>query len=116
MSVMRWVNFGLQLLALRKVKKRLLKTYLRTLNTIRKSIRGLFLLMILSQVFIVGLALTIYSGVQLLPADTEIRLYVLLGLGVTFMLASLAVVLIMTSDALWFRMSGAERYLKKDHA
>lgn len=113
MGIFGWIRFALTFFALKRAKKRVLIFYIKALQVLRHSLRALFLLLVFSQIFIVGLILTIYSAVQLMPADLDSKLYILLGFGVGFMGISVIAVLILTSDSLWFKLSGVQNHLRE---
>ncbi len=87
--------------ALYNLKKKGEQIYHSGLNTARRSLRYLFFIFILSQIFICGLALTLYSTYQLLPLDEAAKQYCLLATGLIFVLVPLALVLWGTSKRTW---------------
>lgn len=91
----------LKLAALHAFKRKTELLYSKGLDTARRSLRFLFFILILSQIFICGLLLTLYSIFQLLPIEEEIRLYSMLGTGVLLFLVPLLLMAWGTSKRRW---------------
>jgi uncharacterized membrane protein YqjE len=99
------VKLLLKAAAINAVRKQGELIYYKAVDAIRKSLRFVFLLVLLTQLMVVGLGLTVYSTFQLIPMDETQRLYGMLILGVILLIVPLALVLWGTSDRLWFKAS-----------
>ena len=96
-------------MALRALKRQGELLYLKALDATRRGIRYIFLLIVMAQILLVGLALTLYATFQILPIDEVTRPYWMLGAGLLMTLVPLFAVLWSTSDRVWFRASHSRR-------
>ena len=89
--------------ALQKLMRKKRLILLKTLNGLRLGIRASFLLFVAAQVFSIGLGLTLYSLFQIFPMDPALRPYILLGCGILLISVPLTLVMILTSDRIWYQ-------------
>ncbi|NCN40135.1 hypothetical protein GW916_02695 [bacterium] len=102
---MAWViKTLLKVVAVRELKRKGELFALQFLNGLRRAMRLSFFIIILSQIFLCGLGLTIYSLLQLLPIDENMKLYAMLGVGLFLVIVPLSLLLWSTSDHLWYQI------------
>lgn len=95
------IKLLLKMAALHAFKQKTEALYTKGLDTVRRSLRFLFFILVLSQVFVCGLALTLYSVFQLLPIEEEARLYCMLGAGLVLFTVPLLFIAWGTSRRTW---------------
>lgn len=103
------IKLLLKAMALRALKRQGELLYLKALDATRRGIRYTFLLIVMAQILLVGLALTLYASFQILPIDEAARPYWMLGAGLLMTLVPLIVVLWGTSDQVWFKATHSRR-------
>lgn len=118
---MNWVKetlwFALRTLVVRQTAKSLerkgLLFYLKGLQVARLGLAGSLAVFCFLQLMIFGFIGALVSGVLLLPEELNTRLWILFGVFAALFLLPLIGLLILFSERLWFRLSGAEEMMKK---
>lgn len=95
--------------ALSQAKETGIKAYLRMLQGLRLSGLGFIALAIVLQLTAFGLALMIGALVFLSPLDLEMKLWLVFGFGSLLFLLPVLAILVLFSERLWYRASGAEK-------
>ena len=95
--------------AANSIQKKGVLMYLKTLQVVRKSLAGSLFLFLFLQLMLVGFIGSLVVGVFLLPQETETKLWILFGVFFAFFILPLVSLLILFSERVWFRLSGAEK-------
>lgn len=91
------------------VQKKAVLIFLKTLQVFRKTLAGSLFLFLFLQLMLVGFVGALVVGVFLLPQDTETKLWILLSVFLLFFTLPFISLLILFSEKVWFRASGAEK-------
>lgn len=99
--------------ALKSARRKGILIYLKTLQVVRRSLAAsIFVFFILQSLFF-GFMGCIVTGVFLLPEELHTKLWILLGVFLTLFLVPLASLIILLSDRMWFKLSGAQKMLSE---
>jgi len=99
--------------AVRGVRKKGVLAYLKALQVIRAGLAGSLFLFLFLQLMVVGFVGSVVVGVFLLPQDLEVRLWILFGVFATFFVLPLIILLVVFSERVWYKMSGAEKMVSE---
>ena len=87
--------------------------YLKTLRATRRGLIGFMCVILVLQTMMLSLLGALVAGVFLAVADSELRLWILLGVfSVMFLLPFIAIIALF-SEKLWYRASGAEKMVEQ---
>jgi hypothetical protein len=108
-----WWTGRLQSRTFRDAKVRGLKTYLKVLQGARWSLMGVVSLFAMIQFMCLGLAVMLAAGVFLSPWEMDQKLWAALGVGAFLFIIPAIVMMILFSQRLWYRVSGASKMVDK---
>lgn len=96
----------------KKIKKKAVLIYLKTLQAVRKSLLATVIILITLQLMILGLVGACVTAIWLYPTDLDSKLWILLFLFSLLFLIPLIGLIIFFSESTWLRLSAAEKLLK----
>jgi hypothetical protein len=100
-------------MAFREIKQKGVLLYLRTLSMVRKSLLFGLLVFCVFQMMVLGFIGAVVSGIWLLPIEDQvIRLWILFGVFASFFIIPFLVLLVLLSEKVWYKASGAEDLLR----
>lgn len=112
-TLMGWWFKRQQESTMQKMKVEGLRTYLKVLQGARFSAMGIVAFVMVMQLMGFGLALMLGAAIFLSPLEMEIKLWSLVGIGAFLFFLPLFAMLIVFSEKVWYRASGADRMVKK---
>ena len=99
--------------AFKKVKRKALLVYLKTLQAVRRSIIVALCVFFALQFIVFSFFGFVITGIWLLPvSETSTKLFILLGFFGFLLIVSTIGLCIFLSERHWLKMSGAEQFLK----
>ena len=99
--------------AFKKIKRKALLVYLKTLQAVRRSIIVAVCVFFALQIIVFSFFGVVVTGIWLLPvSETSTKLFILLGFFGLLMIVSTIGLCVFLSERHWLKLSGAEQLLK----
>ena len=95
----------------RRIKRKGLIIYLKTIQIARKSILGILVFAFVFQLMVLGLIGALITGSLLLPIEQETRLWILFGLFAFIFIVPAGIILTIMSEKAWFKASRAQELI-----
>lgn len=97
----------------KEIRRKSTLAFLKALQVVRKSFLGIFFMITLFQLMVIGFVGSVYGLIFIWPElEPSTRLYILFGTSLMFFLVPFSIFMLLLSDKIWFRASGAEKMLK----
>lgn len=97
---------------LSEARKRGTLTYLRTVQTVRRLLLAALIGLLVLQAMIMAAFGALVTGFMLWDADHALKLQILFGIFLGITLVPLGILVVLFSERLWYRLSGAERMVE----
>lgn len=99
--------------AFKKIKRKALLVYLKTLQAVRRSIIVAVCVFFALQIIVLSFFGVVVTGIWLLPvSETSTKLFILLGFFGLLLIVSTIGLCVFLSERHWLKLSGAEQLLK----
>ena len=101
--------------AVSKARQKGILVYLKTLQTVRKSMALFLLAFAFFQLMILGFVGVVVAGIFLYPEELQWKLWVLLTVSGCLFIGPLVFLFFLFSERVWYQVSGAEKMMSDNN-